>query len=86
MQKRLLTLVNNISTKEELSDFVLILAQDFVDNKSDWENQDLFAFLEAVSAWIKDMDGFYTQQNKELPQNIPWKIFADILLAAKNYE
>ena len=86
MQKRLLTLANNISTKEELSDFVIVLAQDFVDNQSDWENQDLLAFLEAVSAWIKDMDGFYARQDREFPQNIPWKVFADILLAAKNYE
>lgn len=86
MQKRLLALVDNISTKEELSDFVLVLAQDFAENQSDWENQDLLAFLEAISAWIKDMDGFYARQGEEPPQSGSWKVFADILLAAKHYE
>lgn len=86
MIEKLLDQLESIQTREELSDFVLALVQDFMDNRDNWENQDLFTFLEAVSAWIKDMDGFYANQGKELPHNVPWKIFADILFVARNYE
>jgi hypothetical protein len=55
-----------------LSDFVLALAQDFKDNEDSWENQNLLTFLEAISTWIKDMDGFYVNQGKEIPHDVPW--------------
>lgn len=82
----LLEQLENIKTREELSDFVLALVKDFKNSKNSWENDDLASFLEAISAWIRDMNGFYRNQEKELPDNIHWKIFAEILFAAKSYE
>ncbi|MEK7991303.1 MAG: hypothetical protein VSS52_009880 [Thiotrichaceae bacterium] len=66
-----------------MSDFILSLADDFNKYKDDWENQNLYDFLEAVSAWIKDIDGDYTTQ-EQIPNK--WSLVADILLAAKTYE
>jgi len=78
--------MENVKTKTELSEFVLALLKDFRDNQDSWENQDLPSFLEAMSAWIEDMDGFYANQGKEIQTDIPWHIFADILFASRVYE
>lgn len=82
----LLDKLENIKTKDELSEFVSALQKDFKDNKDDWENQDLPSYLEAMSAWIDDMDGYYANQDKDLPIDLTWKVFADILFAARIYE
>jgi len=42
--------------------------------------------LEAVTSWTEDMDGYYQNNGIEIPQNINWKAFANILIAAKIYE
>jgi len=86
MTERLLSQLEGVETREELSDFVLALVQDLRDNEDNWENQNLPTFLEAISAWIRDMDGFYANQGKDIPHDVPWKIFADILFAARSYE
>ena len=62
------------------------MVKDFRTNSSSWENQDIPSFLEAVAAWTDDMDGFYANQNKSLPSNIPWKVLAQVFYAAKVYE
>jgi len=82
----LLNQLENVKTRTEFSEFVLALLKDFRDNQASWENQDLPSFLEAMSAWIEDMDGFYANQGKEIQTDIPWQIFADILFASRVYE
>ena len=42
--------------------------------------------LEAIESWTDDMEGYYENTNQPIPQNINWKIFADILMAATMYE
>jgi hypothetical protein len=41
--------------------------------------------LEGIAIWTEDMDGYY-HNNKPIPENIEWKVFANILIAAKMYE
>jgi hypothetical protein len=84
--EKLLSDLERVETREDLSCFVTELAQDLKENKADWENQDLPSFLEAVSAWIEDMDGFYKNKGEEIPESVSWKAFANILYAAKRYE
>ena len=48
-------------------------------NAGGWENPDLESFLDAMAAWIEDMDD-------RLPISPSWDTFRDILLAAKSYE
>ncbi|MGH7970069.1 MAG: DUF7660 family protein, partial [Limisphaerales bacterium] len=43
-------------------------------------------FLEALGAWVQDMDGYYRNQGKPVPEQLDWKTFSDILMAAKMYE
>lgn len=51
-----------------------------------WKNNDLTSYLEAIASWIEDMDGFYENMGKSLPEKINWSVFADILMAARIYE
>lgn len=78
--------LQKIETREEFISFLNYLRQDFVKNSKKWENQSLEEYLEAMQGWVSDMDGFYKNQGLVLPTPIPWKVFANILFAARMYE
>ncbi len=44
-----------------------------------WENPDLGCFLEAMQAWTHDM-------GDRVAPDASWRMFAGMLMAAKNYE
>ncbi|MFP1727020.1 hypothetical protein [Lonsdalea quercina] len=75
-----------VSSKDDLVKLISALARDFKENPDEWENKDLSSYLEAVASWIEDMDGYYENTNQPLPKDTNWKVFADILMAAKIYE
>ena len=77
---------DSIVTKDDLASFVEMLRQDFLTNVEEWENPDLEGFLEAMGAWIISMDNAYRNMGKTVPVQPDWKVFADILYAAKIYE
>jgi hypothetical protein len=78
--------LNSVTSAETLAEFILALKLDWELNEPEWENRELPVFLEAASAWVEDMDGYYTNQGKELNKENKWRVFADILYAAKMYE
>jgi len=49
-------------------------------------NKTLPEFLEAIVSWTDDMEDYYINNNLPILDNVDWKVFADILLAAKMYE
>lgn len=75
-----------VSSKDGLVKLILAIAKDLKDNPDGWENKDLGSYLEAIASWIEDMDGYYENTNQPLPKDTNWKVFADILMAAKVYE
>ena len=75
-----------INNRDEFIQFINVLIEDFRINGSLWGNSDLLSFLEAMAAWVEDMDGYYAYKNQALSSNISWNIMADILSAAKIYE
>lgn len=77
---------NSVRSREDFVAFVKALSQDLRDNPSTWENANLERFLEALSAWVEDMDGYYLNQGKPVPRQADWKVAADMLMAAKLYE
>lgn len=79
-------LADNVSSKEDFINLVEALRQDLVANPEKWENKTLDDFLEALGRWTEDSDGYYLNMGKPVPQNIQWKVFADILCAASIYE
>ncbi|OTG79644.1 hypothetical protein B9T33_10900 [Acinetobacter sp. ANC 5054] len=82
--------VEKISTKEDFLEFTQILMEDLSLNK--WENNNLADYLEGVNSWVDDMEGYFENMKdfdtlEKINKNqLDWKIFAKILLAATMYE
>jgi hypothetical protein len=77
----------NIRSHEDLSRFVRRLEQDLRDHADEWENVTLSQYLEALSAWISDMDGFYQSvRGGALPETPTWAMVGEMLLAGRIYE
>jgi len=63
------------------------LAENFEQSGHKWENGSLGEFLGAMMRWTDDCDGYYRNMGIPLNPNEPqWRVFADILLAARVYE
>lgn len=77
---------DSVETREDLFKFIVKLAQDLKANSNEWENESLFSYLEAMSAWVNDMDGCFQMNENEMANIGPWKLLAHILYAAKMYE
>jgi hypothetical protein len=77
---------NAIVSREDFVNFVEVLIEDLKNNGSEWENDTLESYLEAIARWTDDMDGYYNNKGMQLPKNIEWKVFGQMLLASKVYE
>ncbi len=75
-----------VQSRQDLARFVRRLAQDFKERPEAWENADLGSFLEAMSAWIEDMDGYYQNRGEAVPTRPEWRTLAEIVAAARVYE
>ena len=76
-----------VKDRESFIVFLEFLREDFLNNKERWENKTLDDFLEAMSAWIEDMQGYYDNTNQKIHADVAsWQTFADIFKAARIYE
>ncbi len=79
--------VEGIRTKQDFEKFLDMLVNDFRNNTTDWENDDLEPFLDAFLRFTESIDGYYKNMNLKVDTSTPtWKMFAEMLLAAKVYE
>ena len=75
-------------------DFVIFLNQlltDYQNNSETWENKNLGDFLEALSRYAIDIEGYYQNTSKAgaglIDANCAtWRVFADMLQGATIYE
>ena len=76
-----------VTDRQTFIKFLDLLHKDFIDNPESWENKNLPDFLEALSAYANDIQGYYdnTKQNKSADKP-DWATFADIFSGAKIYE
>ena len=79
-------LAERIATREDFAAFAGALRDHLQGQPSEWENPDLASFLDAIAAWVKDMDGYYLSRGEPVPATPSWKTFGRILLAARVYE
>jgi hypothetical protein len=86
MNKLLIESINNLKSKEDFIRFMELLILDLKNNPSEWTNQSLQSYLEAIASWTEDMDGYYQNNNLSVPREITWNVLANILMAAKMYE
>ena len=78
--------IETINSKEDFINFIELLINDLKNNSGEWENNSLESYLEAMAACTEDMDGYYQNMRMPIPQNVNWKVFANILISAKMYE
>jgi hypothetical protein len=80
-------LADNIKTKDEFQVFLKAFIQELKQQPDSWDNKSLPDFLEGLYGFTMDLSGYY--KNQGITENIDrptWSTFANILLAAKNYE
>ncbi|WP_315121149.1 hypothetical protein [uncultured Clostridium sp.] len=78
--------IKNVKTKEDFLRFLEILANDRRSNSDEWENKSVEDYLLSIQSWIEDMDGYYENNNLEVPKNIDWNFIANIFYVGKVYE
>ncbi|WP_118973132.1 DUF7660 family protein [Taibaiella koreensis] len=79
-------IASGIQSKDSFLAFLELLIKDLKDNPGDWENRSLADFLEALHRWADTMEAYYRNTGQPVPTRIDWKVFADMLLAARCYE
>lgn len=79
-------MTDNIKNRQDLIIFIKQLAKEARHPDDNWSNRDLVSYLEAMAAWIEDMDGYYKNTGKPTPKELKWATIADILKAATMYE
>ena len=73
--------------RKEFINFVKNLRVDFIKNNAQWENKTIEDYLESMSAYVEDIDGYYKNTNQEVNlEKVDWEIFADILKGSSIYE
>ena len=75
--------LKTIKSKGDFLEFLSLLRSDYLQNKDSWENNNLDDYLRAMGDWIESMEHFYINTDQPVPTDIPWKVFADILIASK---
>jgi hypothetical protein len=78
--------MGQVNDRLDLAAFILRLRADLLSDPDVWENPTLERFLEALSAWTQDMDGYFENRGEVTPSEPSWRLVADMLLAARMYE
>jgi hypothetical protein len=76
-----------VTDRRSFIEFLELLREDFVDNPQEWENKNLPDFLEALSSYTEDIQGYYDNTEQHINADAPgWTTFADMFKGAKIYE
>ena len=76
-----------VTDRPTFIEFLELLRNDLLENHENWENKTLTDFLEAFSAYTKDIQGYYDNTKQNIDANKPeWGTFADIFKGAIIYE
>jgi hypothetical protein len=76
-----------VTDRQDFIRFIDLLRQNFIDNSDSWENNKLDSFLEAISAYADDIQGYYDNTRQNVDADLPsWQTFADIFKGATLYE
>lgn len=81
--------INNfdVTNRQSFIKFIELLRQDFLDNPNEWENKTIDDFLDAISSYSEDIQGYYDNMKLNInADDANWSTFADILKGAKIYE
>lgn len=74
-----------VTTRADLVSYIRQLSQEAEVTSSGWENQSLDHYLEALSSWTNDMDGYFINRGEPVPDRPDWSLIASMLRAACFY-
>ena len=76
-----------VTDRRSFIEFIELLRQDLADNPQNWENKNLSDFLDALSSYAADIQGYYDNTKQNVDADTPsWTTFADIFRGARIYE
>ena len=79
-----------VKSRQSFVQFLELLYQDLLVNKRAWENKTLEDFIEALSRYAEDIQGYY--DNTQHPGKVTnaeiasWEVFSDMFKGARVYE
>lgn len=79
-------ILKKIKSKEDFIEFINVLLKDFNENPQDWEDKQVYSYLESIQSWVEDMEGYYTNTKQDIPKDINWNFVATLLYVGKIYE
>jgi hypothetical protein len=75
-----------VGSREDLVRFLRDLSAEVEAGDVRTTNRSPAAILEAASAWLQDMDGFFINHGKEPPTEPSWELIAHTFAASLLYE
>ena len=76
-----------IRTRADFVAFAEMLLRNLREHPEEWENDTLERFLEVLGGFAHGMHGYYANVKAPVDLERPsWRVFADLLLAARVYE
>ncbi len=76
----------SVCSAETLAAFVKEIVRDWETEGVRWTNQTAGEFVDALGAWLTDMDGYYARVGTTAAAESPWRVMADAVGAARYYE
>lgn len=74
-------------SRDDLIEHIFRLLDDHDAVGDQWQNKDIYTFLQAMAAWLDDCEGFYRNTGQPVDARLPsWQLFADAFSAASVYE
>jgi len=77
---------HSVQTREDLVRYLAELSERVRAGSVRVDNVDTADLLEAASAWVDDMDGYFINRGERVPQSPDWSLVASIFTAALIYE
>lgn len=80
-------MTERITNRTEFIHFCEDLIRNLRTTPDEWSNSTLEDYLAALTAFLRSADGYYGNMSIDVDANKPsWRLFADMLLAARVYE
>lgn len=77
---------SSVQSREELSRFLLALAERVDAGSFPNENDSSVDYVRAAGYWVRSMKGFFLNRGEEVPEDPNWEMIAMIFSAAFTYE
>lgn len=76
-----------VTDRQTFIEFLNLLHKDCLENPKTWKNKTLPDFLESLSSYCEDIQGYFDNTKQDInADKADWSTFADIFKGAKIYE